>query len=162
EERLEDAFLFAINEARTAVFGCEDEVAVVARDAERVEAAAVALRVVDEVRERAREERRGGRDGRRATGHDELFGLLASALERAARGLGDVDRPLAQDLEVEARACEQVADERVDLHDLAIELVERVGLDRDGGLAVSGGALSRELGQKADARERRPELVRDR
>ena len=72
-------------------------------------------------------------------------------LERASRDVDGVERAHRQIREVEARAREELAHERVDLDDLALELVERPRV---------AAARAPELEQHANARERRADLVR--
>ena len=125
--------------------------------AEARDAAAVPPRVLEQVREGAREQRRVALEGKRARvrAHvDDEHARLgnARALERAARDVDGVERAHREVGEVEARAREQMPHERVDLEDLALELVERLGV---------AAARAPELEQHADARERRADLVRD-
>ncbi len=117
-------------------------------------AAAVTSGVVEEVGEGAREEGGIGGEGEVAIfGGDGEDGLVeAGAGDGAAQGLLGADLLGGEGGEVDAGGGEEIADELVDLDDLAIDLVEGVR-----GLA----AVARDLGEEADAGEGGAQLVRD-
>jgi len=111
----------------------------------------VRLGVVDEVRERACQERCVGHHLRRPRLDDELRRRQARPLERATPRVGGVDGRPRQRRELDPRAREQLRHERVHLDDLALDL---------GGARIVDAALARELEQQADACQRRSYLVR--
>ena len=114
------------------------------RDA--VEAAAVLARVVDQVGQRARDQRRVGDERqRRRPAAPACPASSPGPLERAARDLARLERLARHGLELEPRARQQLAHQRVDLDRLAFDVVERRADVGDAPLAAcrSPGARSR-------------------
>ncbi len=113
-------------------------------------------RVVDQVGERAPDQRRIGGERERRRRRDQLGGVLPGALERPARDLDRVERLRRHGLELDPRAGQELAHESVDLDRLPLDLVQRARIVH-GPLALA--RLAADLHQQPDPRQRRAQLV---